>query len=336
MPVEDVFKPKTLNPVDPRTPTEKDEAGDEYWVRKAREAKARLDYQEYEHAMRQMGQTPEPPFRVSGSVNLGNIDFQEQQRKANEAAENARQTQEAQLREERDKRQQVEQALYNERVEGLRRDFNTRIAELNATVEKLATAPRRDERSILQDFQEQFSSLQAMAKEFGFARTGDGQDPLIQLELAKLSMQQAREEREFKRQMRDDEKKWQIELQKLQDSREIERARLHLQSKRDDMLAALPEHIGGAMARGLIDRGQSAPAPAFANAQQPSQATVPTGQLASVPCPQCKSPIAIAPDTSIATCAMCNAQFQIRRKSSPGAAAPANNEEAINGEEEQG
>lgn len=327
MPVEDVFKPRTVKAIDPRAVQEKQEGDDEYWARKAKEAKSRLDYQESQHALQQLDQKPETPFRVSGEVNLGKFDLQEQQRLANEAAAKSRQAMDGEIREERDKRQAAEQALYAERVEGLRRDFTTKIAELNGTIEKLATAPRRDERSILEEFKEQFNTLQTMAKEFGFARTSDGQDPMIQLELAKLSMQQAKDEREFKRQMREDDKRWQIEIQKLQDDREHKRAQVQVQAKRDDMIASFPEHIGAAVARGLVDRGQSTPAPGFARPVQQSQTAAPAGKLATIPCPECKSPIAIAPDTSIATCAMCNSQFQVNRQPGPATEPQIDNQE---------
>ena len=319
MPVEDVFRPKTIAAIDPRVVAEKED-GDEYWTRKAREARARLDYQEYEHAMQQMGHTPDPAFKVSGSVNLGNFDLQEQQRQASEGADRARRDGEASLKAEREKREAAEQALYQERVESLRSDFNTKIGQLTQTIEKLATAPQRDERPIHEQFKDQFHSLQDLAKELGMERTQNGQDPMIQLELAKLNYQQAREDREFKRQMRDDEKRWQLEMQKLQDTRDYQRAQLNQQAKKDDMVASLPEHIGAAIGRGLRDRSEGGQPPASQRvAQQPpkSQAysiTLAPGQELTVPCPNCQTTVGLGPDTELAQCVGCDAQFLVKRR----------------------
>ena len=335
MPVEDVHKPKTIKTIDPRTTGEKDENGDDYWARKAREAKARLDYQEYEHAMRQMGQAPDPAFKVSGSVNLGNFDLQEQQRLAQENGERMKKEVDSQLRDEREKRQKVEEMLYQERVEGLRRDFDSKIGTLTQTIEKLTTAPKKDERSLHDQFREEFKAVQELAKDLGLERTNAGQDPMIQLELAKLSYQQAREEREFKRQMRNDEKSFQLQLQQLRDQQAHQQAQLEQQSKRDDILTNITQQFGVAVGRGIRDGGNSVSPSEQQVSQQPStrrayEVRIRPGQEGPMICPECKAQVGIGPDTEAAQCVQCRTHFAIVRNgggSSENNGIPTQNEE---------
>jgi len=318
MPVEDVNRPKTVKTVDPHTTGEKDEKGDEYWARKARESKNRLDYQESENAMRQMGQTPESPFQVRGSVNLGEFDLQEQQRLARDNAEKVRKDTDTQLKEERGKREKAEEELYQERVEGLRRDFDTRIGELTKTIEKLTTAPKKDERSLHERFREEFQAVQELAKDLGLERTATGQDPMIQLELAKLSYQQAREEREFKRQMRNDEKQFQMQLQQMRDQQDYQKAQLEQQSRRDDIITNITQQFGVAVGRGIRDGANGVSPPEQQVSQQPRnrkayEVKVQPGQQGALICPECKAEVGIGPDSESAQCVTCRTHFAIVR-----------------------
>lgn len=333
MPVEDVYKPKTVKAVDPKAAHEKDQGEEGYWSQKAREAKARLDYQEYEHAMQMMGQQPEAPFKVSGEVSLGKIDFQEQQRQEREQSEKARKEKDEQIQKERERAQQLEQQLYTERMEGLRRDFDSKIGDLHKTIEKLIDAKQKDERPLHEQFRDQFTALNELAKEMGLERTSSGQDPMIQLELAKLQYQTAREEREFKREMRNDEKRWQIELQKLQDDREYKRAQIEQQSRKDDFIASGFQHIGGAIAQGMRESEGGPPQPGHISqpARSGAQAyrlRIPPNAAKTFACPNCKTAVSVGPTTVTGQCIECGTQFLVvREDSTPGTAGPENGEQ---------
>jgi len=331
MSVENVFTPKTINPVDPKNTAEKREGDKGYWQQKAEEARARHDYMEYEHAIKMMeGQPPETPFKVTGEFNLGKVDFQEQQRKAQEVADKARQETSKELKEERERATKAEQNLYTERIENLRHDFEHQMGELNKTIEKLLTAGRRDERPIYEQFKEQFTAAQTFAKELGFEKTSGGQDPMVTLELKKMEYQQAREDREFKWKMRQDEKQFQLDIQKMNDDREYHRAQLDQQAKKDQIFASLPQQIGAAFARGVLDNEGGAPPGGTIQRQQapakPYHLEAPEGESGEIDCPTCQAKVGIGPDTTSAECAWCRSKFTITRipaTGTPGEPVPA-------------
>lgn len=331
MAVEDVYKPKTVNAVNPKATEEKSDGDKGYWQQKAQDAKARLDYQEYEHAMQMLGQKPEPPFKVTGEFNLGKIDVQEQQRQAQAAAEQARKDANTAVEKERERADNLSSELQKERIDGIRHDFENKFIELTKTIDKLAAAPKKDERPIHEQFKEQFTALQALAKELGLEKTSTGQDPMVQLELAKLNYQQSKEEREFKWKMRQDEKNFQLQLKQLDKDDVYRNATLAQQARKDDMIASFPQQIGAAIAKGILDNEGRAGTPSGGISQnqsspsKPYQLEAPEGESGEVPCPTCEArgqptKVGIGPDTTTAECAWCGSKFDVTRV--PAAAPP--------------
>jgi|GEM_PF-3455817 len=320
MPVEDVFRPKTVKTVDPRAADEKQDGGAAYWTKKAEEAKARLDYTEYQRAMEQLGHTPEPPFKVTGEFNLGKIDFQEQQRQAREDAKqvqkDASEKTDGLYRENRE----LEGRLHEERINSLRHNFDARIGQLQETIEKMVNSNQRQQKPLHEEFLEQYGALQQVARQLGGASTNSGQDPNIQLELARLNFTQAREEREFKRQMRNDEKNWQLQVETLRGEREMRQRELDQSAKKDELFASLPQSIGGAIARGLIDRDQGEAPSSGQIGQAPQQTKVYSvnniaeGKAVELPCPDCQTPVGVGPNSTSARCVNCGAQFRMNRQ----------------------
>jgi len=318
MAVENVFTPKTVNPVNPMSATEKKEGDKGYWQQKAEDAKARLDYEEYRTAMEKLGKTPEPPFKVTGEVKLGNIDLQEQQRLAQERADKLVQGKDGELKAERERANTAEQKLQEERLTSLRQNFDHKLDELNKTIEKTVTANRRDERPIHEQFRDQFTALQTLAKELGFEKTSTGQDPMVQLELAKLTYQQAQEDREFKWKMRQDEKNFQLQLKQMEKDDQYRNATLAQQARKDDMIASFPHQIGAAIAKGVLEsEGGAIPQGGTIQRQQtptkPYQLEAPEGEEGEIDCPTCQSKVGIGPDTTSAECAWCKSKFTITR-----------------------
>lgn len=320
MPVEDVFKPKTIKAIDPRGAAEKDGEGAEYWTKKAAGAKARLDYQEYEQAMRMLGQTPEAPFTIKGAVDLGTIDVQQQQRDAQAQADKVRTDKDAELKTEREHSAGLQDELSKERTDGMRRDFDSRLAEVNKTIERLATAPKKDDRPIHEQFKDQLTALRDMAQDLGLEKTSSGRDPMVDIELAKMSYEQAREDREFKWKMRQDEKTFQLQLQTAADDREYKRAQIKSQAKRDEMIASIPEQIGDAAGRAIVDSTKRGAAQQRPIGQSPAAPQAPAiqlgeGESGTIGCtePGCGSMIEVAATTTLAQCLGCNARYPVIR-----------------------
>lgn len=341
MAVEDVFKPSTVKQIDPRNVAEKKEGDKGYWQQKAEEAKARHDYLEYEHAIKMMeGQPPESPLKITGEVSLGKVDFQEQQRKAQEAADKARQETATALQKERERATNAEQELYKERIENLRHDFENQMRELNKTIERLLTANKRDERPIHEQFKEQYTVLQELAKALGYEKTSTGQDPMVAIELKKMEFQEARADREFKWKMRQDDKQWEIEKQKMQDDRKFKEAELEQKARRDELLFTAPQTIGAAIAKGLLEHEGGATAPGrVAQSQQggPKQYRIELDESESgeIECPNCHTPVGIGPTSTAAQCVTCNTKFAVVRTPAGTSTIEGVNEPTAPGEEEK-
>jgi len=308
MPVEDVFNPKTIKSVDPKTAKEKDDSKEDYWEQKAREARAYREYMEEQKRLSNLDQPqqPEPPFKMSGELNLGKIDLQEERRQMAEEMERQRRVQEEKTSKLEQQLEQTKEDLYKERVETLRNSFESKMQDLQKTIQQELTKNQS------KTFQEQFQELQEISKLLGFEKTKEGRDPAISLELAKLDYERAREEREFKWKLRQDEKQWQIELQKLQDEREYRRAQLEQQAKKDEMLASFPQYIGSAIARGLLET-KGGEAPVTGQSSQGQHIEAGQGEGGEVECPSCGQPVGIGPTARTAVCANCGFKAPIRR-----------------------
>jgi DNA repair exonuclease SbcCD ATPase subunit/DNA-directed RNA polymerase subunit RPC12/RpoP len=307
VPVEDVFAPKTIKPVDPKNAKEKDDSKEDYWERKAREARAYREYMEEQKRLSNLDQPqqPEPPFKMSGELNLGKIDLQEERRQMREEMEQQRRAQEERASKLEQQLEQTKEELYKERVEALRTSFESKMQDLQKTIQQELTKNQG------KTFQEQFQELQELAKLLGFEKTRQGQDPMIQLELAKLDYERAREEREFKWKLRQDEKQWQLELQRLQDEREYRRAQLEQQAKKDEMFASFPQHLGSAIARGLLEtKGEESIVPKGGQGQHIEAGW---GESGEVECPSCGQAMAIGPTARQAVCASCGFKVPIKR-----------------------
>ncbi|MBU1067504.1 hypothetical protein KKE60_06930, partial [Patescibacteria group bacterium] len=244
------------------------------------------------------------------------IDIQEQQRQAQAQADKVRTDKDGELKTEREHSAGLQDQLNKERTDSIRRDFDGKLTELNKTIERLGTATKKDERPLHEQFKEQLTSLRELAQDLGLEKTSTGQDPMIALELAKLNYSQAREEREFKWKMRQDEKNFQLETRRAEDDRHYKQGLLQAQSKKDEMLANLPEQIGGALARGVLDssgRGAPKQRPVGQSRAGPQAIRIGEGESGTIGCAECESVIEVAPSTTVAQCLGCNARYPVTR-----------------------
>lgn len=169
------------------------------------------------------------------------------------------------------------------------------------------------QKPLSEQFTEYFNFAEDLAQKMGFERPGtarpQSENPQIALEIAKINAESAQRDREFQLQLKESERKWDLEMIKLKDGREIEKAKLQQQAKRDDALFTAPQMLGAALAQGLANQ------PGLANqgGQQELKITAGVGDSGTIDCPFCHSPIGIGPTTVAAQCVGCNRQFKIER-----------------------
>ncbi len=109
-------------------------ATDKYWEQRKIETRARREALEEEKAIEnlQNPQIPEPPIQMKGTINLGNIDFQEQARKAQEATENARIAAEDRAAKLADENQKLKNDILATTINNLQTNLGNQSAKLQA------------------------------------------------------------------------------------------------------------------------------------------------------------------------------------------------------------
>ena len=87
MPVESVNEPKRTSSIDPKVTPEKKDDDTTYWETQVKKTRLQREFKTEKKLMEEVENPPLPPepaFKVTGGVNLGTIDLQEQQRQARE------------------------------------------------------------------------------------------------------------------------------------------------------------------------------------------------------------------------------------------------------------
>jgi len=187
-----------------------------------------------------------------------------------------------------------------------------------------------------QQLEESMGFAERIAERMGFqkgaAAAPGGDNPQMQLEITKLQIQAAQQEREFQWKMEQEKREWDMKLVQLRQDREFKQAEVERQSKRDDWLSSLPQSIGSAFAKGLREQPSSPETASQRVAQQPSkprtfEVGMNPGEQATVPCPNCQTPVGIGPETESAQCVGCNSGFTVRRGEGPPPPPPSDNDQ---------
>lgn len=252
---------------------------------------------------------PESPFKVTGGIDFGNINITEQ---LTEAKQDAREAQTALGQRvdaaEARERESTERAHVAEKLI-IQKELNARLDGLEKTI-----ASGMNQKSL----STQLGEIRELASELGFSKPdpnqGGSQDAAVRIQLMQLTMQEKREEREFKWQMRQDEKKWNIEMARLTDDRVFKQQEADRQKNRDDMIAGAPAMIGGAIAKGLMERGDMGGGGGGKSHHIEAEA----GQSGTVECVECTAPMAVGPTAKTAVCADCGTKFSIKRVKGQG------------------
>lgn len=249
----------------------------------------------------------EPPIKMTGQIDLGRISLTDQ------INESKRESQEAQAA----LSNRLDAAEEREKV-ALERAHQ---AELAAVQKEMSTRLEGLEKAIQQGFSQktimqQLQEVRDLAGELGFSRPDPSlpgaADASVRIQLMQLELQEKREDRAFKWKMREDEKRWQLEMQKLSDERDARRQQQESDKQKWQMFANAPQMIGGAIAKGLIDRGsQEVTEVPGIGKRKVIEANV--GEAGTVPCAECTAPVAVGPTAKVAQCADCGARFSIRR-----------------------
>ena len=325
MAVVNVNDPKEINKVDPHAAVVHEDSDVVAINNEVKKARARRELVQETKLTEDLTNppVPEPIFKVTGGVNLGMIDLQEQQRQARE--ETARMQKEAQERIQKAERdvQEVRDALNKANLEHMQQSLGGQIAQLQAAIQ---SGNRKDIFSELE-------SIENVAAKLGFSKTNGaasaGLDSFkAQIELKRLEQELKREDRKFALELKRDERMWQLELKKLDMSRLESEARLEAEKNKWNMIAGIPEQLGGVIAKGLIDHGvgtgggvASQPTQQ-SNPQKPRMVEADEGASGQFPCPVCGAMVGIGPTSAGAVCAKCGQTFNVTRVAAPAPVSP--------------
>lgn len=322
MPVEnEVNIPARVSSVNPIKQTEKTDPDIDYYEKLVKKERAKRQFLEEKKLAEQVENPPEPepPFRITGGVNLGTIDLQAEQQKAKEESERLREQSEERMRAIEKERDTIRDELTKTRIEHIQQHMTTQIEQLKNMV--AAGGAKRDIVS-------EIEAIEAVANKLGLSKSGAINTDLdtlkANLEIKRLEADMARENRRFLLDQKKEERLWQLEIKKLEQQEKESNARLLAEQHRYDMLAALPEQIGGAIAKGLLASGSDTGGQAQVLGGIQSQALgsvqlveAETGETGEIDCPTCHTKVGIADTTVTTECVRCGQKFQVKRIPKP-------------------
>ena len=304
-----------INPVRDKAPTDPDVAFWESSVKKERAKRQFLEEKKMAEQIENPPQAPEPPFKVTGGVNLGTIDIQEENRRARETLERERQNSQERLIALEKERNEIRDALYKTNMDHLQANLMGQIESLKSAV---SAGSRRDIVSELE-------AIEQVANKLGLSKVpqnGGGTDLTAQLAIKKLEAEIARENRRFILDQKKDERMWQLEIKKLEQQERESQARIVAEQNKYSMLAALPEQIGGVIAKGIMANGSGGGGSVSGKVATPRQVQgieAFEGEAGETPCPACGTNVGIGPTTVQTACANCGQPFMVKRVPVPQA-----------------
>lgn len=345
MPVEPVHTPNRISTGNPKFAPERSAgANSAYYDEELKKVRAKRELEEEEQRLEatRNPQPAEPPFKVSGGINLGTIDLQADRRMAEEKAEKERAAMSERAdRERAEQKNRVEELekqnaeikdkLQATEINHLKTDMTKKIDDLQAAILRAGAAPAKG-------LSEQLAEIRALAKELGLQPPpapvpGNG-DFAIQLELKKLDIQMKREEAAFERQKFVDDRTYNLEMKRLEGQQTEILNRMAVEKEKLATWTNLPKSLGGVIAQALIDASKNKGAAPVSAGASTSTADKPQvagyieagiGEVGEVEClnTDCKQPVAVGPTTRVAECSHCHTRIEVRRKASaPVAPAP--------------
>jgi len=273
-------------------------------------------------------ETPnQSPVKVTGSVDLGNFNYQEILQQQQQDLKDLKKDADDQAGRQATVSNELREKLHDKEMEVLKTSFGAQMQVLTKMIEGNASKG---------SFMEQYNGALETAKALGFNQPQITGDLSVQMELKKMEFNQvmemkkaAREEkradREFQRQLNRDADERERQLNRDVEEREDKKDERSRQARRDDMIAKTPQYIGGAIAQGLLtNEGKGGGVAQEATSEAPSEAKAPKGKQGKhieagwgdsgeLECPGCSEPLAIGPTAKVAVCANCSERVSIRR-----------------------
>jgi hypothetical protein len=314
-----VNDPKKINEVDPKaTPKPVDESvvSLENEVKRARARRELVQENKLTESLENPPTPQEPAFKVTGGVNIGNIDLQEQQRLQREENEKVRRESQARIEKLEKDAADAREALNKANLDHMQQTLGGQLLELKQAI---AGGNRHN-------IMEELTAVETLATKLGFSKTPppattfDTSSFHAQIELKRLEQEMQRENRRFQLEMKRDDRMWQLELAKLDAARAESAAKLEAEKRRWETIAAIPEQLGGAVAQGLISRNAAGKAEQKVAAQAeepPISVGAEPDAAAQFECPACHSIVGLGPTSKTAVCARCGQKFVIHRQPAP-------------------
>lgn len=257
-------------------------------------------------------------FKVSGGLHLGEIDLQEERRKAAEESERLRKEAADNANRTAQENAQLREALHLAEMREMR-------AEHAAALELIANKiDNRSPMEIMRDIRESAAELGLKAPEPGIS------DPQLSIQLMQLQHEEAARAREFEWKMKQDDYAREDRKEELRNQREFNTAKLAVDKERAEFFRSLPASIGEAIGKGIAaspenERGGVS----SGNKKLRGELTVPVGVGGRTKCPSCETDVGIGSTARKAICANCGTEIIIKREKQPEGPAP------ISGAEQQ-
>jgi len=257
-------------------------------------------------------------FKITGGMNLGNIDYPAMLQKQIDERDDLRKQAEDSAGRQQQISDELRERLHTSEMQVLKTSFEAQMQILTKMIEANASKG---------GFTEQLTAAREIAKELGFEKgaTGAGSSEMIQVELKKLDFEHQVAMRKMAKDDRAEERRWKLELRRLDDERTAKTEELAQARERNAMFAKAPEMIGTAFAKGLAASGgetevTSEPPPVRKGQAQAITAGI--GEGGEAKCSQCGQPVAVGPTARTAVCASCGAKYPIRRVQAESPAEP--------------
>jgi hypothetical protein len=249
-------------------------------------------------------------FGVTGEVNLGKIDLDEERKRASEELKILKKEQDEQLRTLGSINDELRERIHAKEMEALTYKFESQMNTLMKMI---------DDKSSRGDFTKQLEAAKETAALLGYQPNnggGGGRDIALELKLKEIEHNNLMQLRQFEEEAKDREIQRRIDLQKLEDDREFRKAEAERQAKRDEMFASFPEILGRGIARGLAERStEQSPNPTGASLnRQPQPGIVaPIGEEGEANCGNCGTVMWVGKKSTQAVCAKCGTRYPIQR-----------------------
>lgn len=253
---------------------------------------------------------PKSPFEVKGAINLGTIDYQKQQQDNLDEIKRLKQEADESARTQGQENLQLRERIHEKEMEVLQISLQTQIQALSKMIEGSASRG---------SFSEQYRQSIEVAELMGMVQPQAGFDAKTTIELKRIEFDNQMAFKNLTRAEKAEERRWQMELRKLDDDRDARRQDLARQADRDKMIASLPQWIGGAIGKAIVEGGGEEPGAARIPQEQHYriEAKVGAGGEMDCPNPECGEVIGIGPTAKSAVCAKCGTKITIKR-TSPG------------------